>query len=324
MAFFPFQAANRRFTPSRRNAPAVLQRAGSVWAGAAVLVGLLTLAMEGRADQRTFLYPDGKLQAQWETALSEAGDPVRHGPFLRFYPNGRLALEAFYRRGTPVGTWSWWDEEGILIQRVRRGGEEEELLAGERFNSAVTAFRNPKGNKTAEGRMKFDKGHGLWRFWFEDGSPKAEGKFLTGIPDGRWVQLYPNGQTEKIIEYRLGIRHGRYVAGFPNGQEQVAGRMDQGLKTGLWRFWYPNGQVKAEGHYLDGREEGAWRFWTKDGKLAGRYLYRAGKRIGRFRPPARLKKPPPIIPGAERRIIPPKLFTEDGLEIESREQTGFP
>ena len=324
MAFFLFPAANRRYTHSRPNAPAVLQRSASGWAGAAVLGLLLTLPAPVRADQQAVFYPDGKIQVQWETALSEAGDPVRHGPFLRFHSNGRLALRGFYRRGTPFGTWSWWDGEGLLIQRVRRGGGEEELVAGEEFNSAVTAFRNPKGNKTAEGLMKFDKGHGLWRFWFEDGSPKAEGKFLTGIPDGRWLQLYPNGQTERSIVYRLGIPHGRYVAGFPNGQEQAAGRMDQGLKTGLWRFWYSNGQVKAEGHYLDGREEGSWRFWTKDGKLEGRYLYRAGQKIGRFRPPARLKKPRPIIPGAERRIIPPKLFTEDGLEIESREQTGFP
>jgi antitoxin component YwqK of YwqJK toxin-antitoxin module len=287
------------------------------WIGPVVAaVLLLPAGGPAAAASEDVYYPNKTLKARVNTRTNETGGVVRHGSFQRFHPNGRPAVEGRYLDGRRVGVWSWWGEEGRLLRRVRSDGPFEELLFGEDIRNPNTAYFNTAKKKLSEGILKFDKGHGKWTYWFNDGTPRARGNFLGGLPDGRWVLLYPDGQVRGIEEYRLGLRHGLFMKAYPNGQEEVEGRMDHGLRVGLWRFWYPSGQIKTEGKYRNDREEGEWRYWSEEGKLEKRAAFRAGEAVATLPLPSKPPRPPSVIPRALReRLDPPHVFDEDGREI---------
>ena len=278
---------------------------------------LLTLGWQSAwADVRLLYYPDDKLKARVSTRVNRKGEILRHGGFQRFHPNGRIALQGKYHDNEPVGIWSWWNEDGHLIRRVRYDGRFQEVLVGKQLEDPDTTFSNTAGRKVAQGRMKFDKGHGAWSYWFDDGSPKASGKFVTGIPDGRWVLYYPNGQLKSIEEYRLGILHGVFMKAHPNGQEKVEGRLEHGMKIGRWRHWYANGQLRSRGAYENDLEEGEWRFWDKGGTLTKRLAYQAGRPVRELALPTKPPKREPVIPYADQeRLTLPRLYDDAGRKI---------
>lgn len=276
---------------------------------------ILTAPADGAlADQSELLYPDESVKARVHLRKGEKGLPVRHGLFERFHPNGERALLGFYHKSKAVGIWTWWDEEGRPIRKVRMDGEFEEVLYGGEFTKNEITFKNTAGTKLAEGMLKFDKGHGKWVYWYRDGTPRAQGNFVAGRPDGRWVLLYPDGQFRGIVEYKLGIMHGLYMRSYPTGLEEEEGRMEHGLREGLWRFWYNDGQIKKEGEYRRDLLEGEWKFWEPDGTLTQILRFDAGLLVGERYPP-RKKVHTPVIPNADRFIDRPRLFDEGGTEI---------
>lgn len=240
---------------------------------------LMLSATPALAELQLLYYPDNSVKARFNTVATKKGEVLRHGGFQRFYPSGLQNVQGKYRFNRRVGVWSWWNEEGILVRRVRYDGNFQELLFGSQFNSPETVFSNPAKRKIARGLLKHDKGHGEWRYWYDTGELKAKGRFVTGRPDGRWVMFYVDGQIKSVKEYQLGILHGQFMQAFPSGQEKIKGRMELGMKVGQWRYWYKNGQIKSDGHYLNDREDGKWRFWAEDGELKATVIYRAGKSV---------------------------------------------
>lgn len=312
--------------PGERPRSAFRPRGGPRALCAAAALLALLWAAPALGEMRELYYPDKTLRTRVATIVTKQGDILRHGPFQRFHPNGRAAVQGAYRLDRPVGIWSWWNEEGYLMRRVRIDGDFEEILGGRKFNSPDTTFANTAGRTTAQGRMKFDKGHGQWRYWFDTGQPKAQGKFVTGVPDGRWVMLYPDGQIESIQEYRLGILHGLYMKAYPNGQEKVEGRMEHGMKVGLWRHWYEDGRRRTEGRYVNDLEDGKWRFWTKDGELASAVIYKAGqveRELPIARKPSGMPRAEPVIPlPDQKRYGYPGTYDPSGARIRHKRYTA--
>ncbi len=287
-------------------------------AGTAAIVAALTLAGGTHAETTEFFYPDKTLKVRLQTQLDEQGVRRRHGIFLRYHPNGVVALRGLYRLDVPTGRWSWWDEQGNLIRQVRKDGRFEELLLGRAFNRPTTTLRNTAGTRLAEGLLKNNKRHGAWRFWFRDGTLKAEGGFLNGIPDGKWVVYYRNGQIRRQVDYRLGVTHGFSRKGFSNGQDREKGRLEYGLREGLWRSFYPNGRKKEVGVYRNGRREDEWRLWGDRGRLIRHSVHRNGKVVREISIPLKIPPRRDIVPDADSLIDRPRVFDRAGKEIHFR------
>jgi antitoxin component YwqK of YwqJK toxin-antitoxin module len=258
----------------------------------------------------------GRLLAEWHVRRNEEGEVVQHGRLLRYHPSGRVALRGWYRNGYPVGIWRWYDEEGALLREVYQEGSYELVLKGQELDNPNTVYRTPRGAKLAEGLRKFERAHGLWRYYYPNGMLKAEGRFVNGIPDGRWTFQHPNGLLSRIEEYELGIPHGRIMRGYPNGQEQLEGGMSQGLREGPWRTWYEDGQPESEGPYRADRREGVWRFWQGDGTLTAMTRYANGEAVEQLPlPETKRAARPPIIDRPEALPFRPRIYDESGAEI---------
>ncbi len=284
-----------------------------------LLAGSSATGAADAMEQRELHHPDGSLRAQWAVRITEQGQELRHGRFVRYHPNGQPALVAWYQAGEPTGEWRWWDERGRFLRSVEHQFGDAIPKAGEAFTRPTIAFTRPDGRKTSEGLLKHDQPHGLWHFWYADGSPRAEGTYLTGVPDGRWIFFYPDGQIEREEHYQMGVLHGEFREGFPNGQEKRAGNLDQGLKDGEWRFWYPDGKLKALGTYTGDHQDGEWRFWDGEGRMTSRATYRAGRLLDRLEILPEHESPPPIVVTEDDLLPLPTLFDEDGLPIQPKE-----
>ncbi len=60
---------------------------------------------------------------QWCQVL-EDGEPVPHGRWIAWHPNGRKSAEGQMRHGAQVGNWTFWDEAGHVLQVSRFDDDE--------------------------------------------------------------------------------------------------------------------------------------------------------------------------------------------------------
>ncbi len=65
-----------------------------------------------------------------------------------------------------------------------------------------------ENDKTYEnGQIKYsgskqdELNHGVWTWYFPDGSKMIEGRFIKGKREGLWKNYYPNGQIQMISSY---------------------------------------------------------------------------------------------------------------------------
>lgn len=273
-----------------------------------------TLPEGARRESRRNNYPDGAARTVWGVVIDAEGKTFRHGRFTRYHANGRTAVQGLYRMNHAVGVWTWFDENGQLLRRVRQMGDYEDVLAGKGWENPHTVYRSVEGRKVAEGIIKQGRPHGEWRYYYKFGGLRALGSFVGGTHDGRWVFYFANGQVERREEYHIGVLHGHYMRGYRNGQESVEGRMEQGLRVGPWRHWFENGQLEAAGDYVEDQRHGRWRFYDEWGNLVRDLRYSHGQVAEEIALP-QPKTRELVVPRPEAMPFRPRLFGQDGGEI---------
>lgn len=120
-----------------------------------------------KRSEETLLVPAGRQIVShdwWNSAVTSEnvpGEPMRHGTFIAWYPDGKKMMEGNFHKGEAMGEFKWWHQNG------------QELAQG--------AFEN--GKRT---------GHWVW--WHSDGLKKFEGDYDYGIQIGQWSKWEPNGK----------------------------------------------------------------------------------------------------------------------------------
>lgn len=114
-----------------------------------LVLWLLLVATGGAAglDEVVETYPDGSLHRRY----SVDGEGQRHGAFVEYHPNGKLAIRARYRRGAPNGTFERYHENG---RRALRASYRDGVLEGKYEE------RWPDGSPHVEGRYRRGLRHG--------------------------------------------------------------------------------------------------------------------------------------------------------------------
>lgn len=107
-----------------------------------------------------------------------SGQPVRHGPYVRWYRSGRKALEGEYRDGEKTGRWTFW---------------------------------HANGQKKEQGEFREGRERGVWRRWHETGALLDEGEYQGGVRAGRWTLWHASGRKAREGEYRNGEASGRWA-----------------------------------------------------------------------------------------------------------------
>lgn len=142
-----------------------------------------------------------------------------------------------------------------------------------------------------------NQSHGLYEFWFVDGSLNIKGWYENNLKTGIWSEYYQDGSLEKQGEYKNDHRIGIWFEFYENGNlffktiYDDQGRKEtestfnedgslyktslyyQGKKTGKWITWWPNGLQKTQQEYIDGQKTGTWIQWYDNGSISQRSNY---------------------------------------------------
>ena len=96
-------------------------------------------------------------------------DGVQNGDFISFHNNGLVKENGHYKLGVKVGSWKYFNENGILITEIS-------------FD-------------------KFGKKDGTWKVWNHLGDLSAVMIYESGNRIGIWKSLNKEGQIAQKINY---------------------------------------------------------------------------------------------------------------------------
>ena len=167
------------------------------------------------------LHPEGTRRERFEAYRAANGEPVRHGKYESWHPNGerfergsftdgvregrwtqthatgRKAAVGSYRAGHRNGKWEFFDEDGDP------DAEQSGLYEFERLEPGPGRLR-------AEGERKDGRRHGPWSFYWEDGSVQFAGDYVEDRQDGPWLFRHRDGSADMLMLSGLYIQ-GRRV-----------------------------------------------------------------------------------------------------------------
>lgn len=140
------------------------------------------------------------------------GEPLRHGPFVRWSKTGAKQQEGEYRLGRKQGLWSEW------------------------FDS---------GRKRSQLSYREGVAHGEWIQWYENGEARARGAYRDGEEDGVWTLFFEDGRRAEEGPMRDGRREGRWLGWHRNGEPRFERSYVDGRAV-AWREWDASGRVVDE------------------------------------------------------------------------------
>lgn len=238
------------------------------------------------ATQRGRLPPEGR-QIWHEDARGR-----RHGPAVRWYPDGQIRSLVEYDGGQRHGRYRAWHPDGTLA---------------------------------VEGGYARDREHGLWQSYDAQGSPQVRLPCESGASEGACQSFYPGGAVAREWTARSGREEGRVTIYLPDGQRFSeatfrAGRRhgrrtiwlagarfiedhwEDGALEGPYRMWSVTGQLLQQGQYASGERHGRWVFWGYTGRPIAEGDYEHGAVVGDWAPPDPIMPPPaaPALPPVRR------------------------
>jgi antitoxin component YwqK of YwqJK toxin-antitoxin module len=193
-----------------------------------------------------------------------------------------------------------------ISRRILSGGSEAEWCRrddGVRQGPEVRFYES--GAKMVEGAYLDGVLHGLWRYYFNEGSVWREDRWEDGALVAKRIdpraarlsrrQLDALGPTSSGViklasaDPLLGRAArqrggGVFQSWYANGKPRMAGSYDgDGLRTGTWRFWYESGGLAREVDYQAGVRHRAFREWYEGGAPETDGFYLDGERDGAWR-----------------------------------------
>ncbi|MGL4598137.1 MAG: tetratricopeptide repeat protein [Bacteroidia bacterium] len=137
-----------------------------------------------------YSYPDKDGKLVEKKTLKNDGDTL-----FGYYPNGQMAVKAFYKYGKLEGKRYEYFADGKLA-------EEENYIAGDRDGEQKYYYAN--GNLKGEMHMLIDAEHGVQKFYFENGKLKREYNMICDEVYGDVKEYnYDKGATPIITTSRF-------------------------------------------------------------------------------------------------------------------------
>ena len=122
-----------------------------------------------------------------------------HGAYVRFHPDGSVAIKGQYVDNQPDGEWRWYfpttDDEPKL---ERKGKYDQGKLTGE------WSWWHDNGQMLQTGRYINGRQSGTWTTWYDNGQRGESGMYVNGLKDGSWGYWTPAGEEVRTEVWRRG------------------------------------------------------------------------------------------------------------------------
>lgn len=230
--------------------------------------------------ERTY-HPNARVE--WEKTFLNGQE---HGIWKQYNDSGKVVGGAVYNRGILLG-------EGVVDERGLKQGEwieyfesgevraKGEYKDGARYGKWKFFFKNEQVEQTGK-YLAGGKPHGMWRWYYEDGSLLREEEFRNGREDGEIVEYAKDGSVLLKGYYIDGFRDGEWM--IMSGDYKMEGKYLEGYRYGTWRHYYTeDDQLAFEGDFIDGLPDGKHRYYHPNGRRMLIGNYEAGSKQGDWR-----------------------------------------
>lgn len=213
---------------------------------------------------------------------------------VEYFPNGKISIEKYYKRGLLDGPCREYFEDGTLKATYQ-------YRAGRKNGLAREYFEN--GDLRLEAEYVDDVLSGNYKEFFSAKKVKIQARYSKGLLNGRYQEFYANGQLKTEAWYESGAaarsrkeysEQGvlRWEGAFVNGQ--LHGKMAEydgqgriakvveyknGLKSGVTTEYFDDGAVKYTAEFYRGQLAGLERSFTADGNIIEERLIVAEQEI---------------------------------------------
>ncbi len=106
---------------------------------------------------------------------------------------------------------------------------------------------------------------GLYKEFYQDGSPKRIGSFTKSQKMGRWKMFYPSGQLSNKTVFIKDLKSGIDTSYYENGQLMTIAEYSEGQRNGLFKSWYESGQIMTISSFKNDIEKKDGRYWDENG-----------------------------------------------------------
>lgn len=175
-------------------------------------------------------------------------DDVKEGLTRYFYPGGKIWKEIYFSGGLEDGLAREYDQGGNVITLVnyKKGFITDRELINRHDNNG--------------------KKHGIWKYFYEDGTVRMEGNYKHGAEHGYFKEYDRGGNLLSTSKYAEGVK-----------QEDVA----ELARLEVRKDYYPGGGIRISATYnKEGKPEGVRREYAPDGSIERSYIFRNGILIG--------------------------------------------
>jgi antitoxin component YwqK of YwqJK toxin-antitoxin module len=225
--------------------------------------------------------------------VTEAEPAQRQGPFVSFFPSGKLLARGEYAEGNPEGLWTTYHESGQVLSQGSyvHGIRDGQWKFGRDDGKPVLEEGLSAGTRVSWIDYEYEKGElrGFESFILDerkrplsqgragqvrDNGNVLSGQFERGKGQGVWEEKTAKGLVVMRVTLRAGFVEGAAEMAWPDtGKPAATGELVKTLPQGAWTLYYRTGEKRAELKY----EKGLLRslvVYYPDGKrqLAGEFL----------------------------------------------------
>lgn len=192
----------------------------------------------------------------------------RIGPWVYFYPSGKIAAETNYDdKGKFQGKNIWYARDGYVKES---GFYVDGKITGDAF------FTRENGTPFYEGPFKENKAAGELTFYTKTGILSAKKEFEENELEGAIKEYYTNGTLASKVFVKNGKKEGSLCVFSAKGDTLSIKEYEKGKAVGTYLSRHPNGKLASKGQYKAGERTGMWRDYYYDGSIKYIYNYKKG------------------------------------------------
>lgn len=181
------------------------------------------------------------------------------------------------------------------------------LLTVDKSNPKLKHFLIKKNELPLEqGDLLNDKKEGLWKMYYETGTPRSimeyhngivngmvmtfdhsgfvmkEEHYLDGKLDGISINYHNGGKIKSYAYYTAGLLNGKKVANYDDGTRQEESNWSMGKKNGTTKWFYQGGKTLGEYNYINDVNNGKCILYDAKGNVIKSGQFVNGKEDGEW------------------------------------------
>ncbi len=215
-------------------------------------------------------YKSVALHFQQDTVFNQTDSKgLKMGHWKKYYPNGNLMYQGFFKDDRPVGEMKRYFESGNL---------KAIMVFNEKADYSSVRIFYEDGTLASDGFYADSRKDSIWNYYsYYDKELKSRETYKNGLKNGFSYEYYPGGSCFEKTEWKNNLKDGIREQYYEDGSVRLRANYSNDKLTGHYLAFYSNGRPMVTGQYENDRKEGIWVYYNENGSVNQEISFSAGK-----------------------------------------------